>query len=50
VIQFPVEEITIAGNLREMFSSIVAIGADEITRGSKRTGSVLLESMAIAGT
>jgi PmbA protein len=49
-IAYPVEEITIAGNLREMFSSIVAIGADEITRGSKRTGSVLLESMAIAGT
>jgi PmbA protein len=49
-IAYPVEEITIAGNLRDMFKAIVAIGADEITRGSKRTGSVLIESMAIAGT
>jgi PmbA protein len=49
VIQYPVEEITIAGNLRDMFRSIVAVGADEITRGSKRSGSILIESMAIAG-
>ncbi len=45
----PVEEVTIAGNLRDMFGGIVAIGADAITRGTKRTGSVLLESMAVAG-
>lgn len=48
-IQFPVEEITIAGNLREMFSQIVAVGADEIQRGTKRSGSILLESMQVGG-
>ncbi|MFP5405219.1 MAG: metallopeptidase TldD-related protein, partial [Gammaproteobacteria bacterium] len=49
-IAYPVEEITIAGNLGEMFGNIVAVGADEITRGTKRTGSVLLGEMAIAGS
>jgi PmbA protein len=49
-IQYPVEEITIAGNLKDMFSQIAMIGADELTRGSKTTGSILLERMAIAGT
>lgn len=48
-IQYPVEEITIAGNLREMFMNIVAVGSDQITRGTKRTGSVLIERMSIAG-
>ena len=45
----PVEEITIAGNMADMFRQIVAVGADEITRGSKTTGSILLEQMAVAG-
>jgi PmbA protein len=45
----PVNEITIAGNLREMFKHIVAIGADHYTTGSKTTGSVLIERMKIAG-
>ncbi len=49
VIQYPVEEITIAGNLAEMFKSIVAVGTDTITRGTKTTGSILIESMAVAG-
>jgi len=49
-IQYPVEEITIAGNLKDMFSQIAMIGADELTRGSKTTGSILLERMSIAGT
>jgi PmbA protein len=49
-IAYPVEEITIAGNLREMFEGIQEIGADEITRGTKRTGSVLIGEMAIAGS
>ena len=49
-IRYPVEEITIAGNLREMFAGIVAVGADEIIRGTKRSGSVLIESMAVAGS
>jgi len=48
-IQYPVEEITIAGNLKEMFRDIVAVGADEVTRGTKRCGSVLIERMAVAG-
>ena len=48
-IQYPVEEITIAGNLLDMFSQIVAIGNDVITRGSKETGSILIERMTIAG-
>ena len=45
-----VEEITIAGNLKDMFRQIVAVGADTINRGSKTTGSILIERMSIAGT
>jgi PmbA protein len=48
-IQYPVEEITIAGNLKEMFRQIVAIGNDVDLRGNIRTGSVLVERMSIAG-
>lgn len=48
-IQFAVEEITIAGNLNDMFRQIVAIGADVMARGTKCTGSILIEQMAIAG-
>jgi PmbA protein len=48
-IQFPVEEITIAGNLRDMFAGIVAVGADELQRGTKRSGSILIESMQVGG-
>jgi PmbA protein len=48
-IQFPVEEITIAGNLREMFKSIVAIGSDVLVRSGRSSGSILIESMTIAG-
>ena len=49
-IQHAVQEVTIAGNLKDMFAQIVAVGADTITRGSKTTGSILIENMAIAGT
>jgi PmbA protein len=49
-IAWPVEEITIAGNLRQMFHDIEAIGADEIVRGNKRTGSVLISEMSVAGS
>lgn len=49
VIQYPVEEITIAGNLKQMFKDIVAIGTDTETRGSKRTGSILIAQMTVAG-
>ena len=48
-IRHPVEEITIAGNLRDMFRSIVAIGGDSLTRGSRTCGSILVEGMTIAG-
>ncbi len=49
-IQFPVHEITIAGNLREMLKGIAAVGADAYTMGSKTIGSVLIERMKIAGS
>jgi PmbA protein len=45
----PVEEITVAGNLREMFRRIVATGADRELRGTVRCGSILIEEMTIAG-
>jgi PmbA protein len=48
-IRYPVEEITIAGNLRDMFRSIVAIGNDTLTRGSRSCGSILIDGMTIAG-
>ena len=46
----PVEEITIAGNLGEMFKQIVAVGADAYTSGGKTVGSMLIERMKIAGS
>lgn len=48
-LQYPVEEITIAGNLRQMYRDIVAIGTDIETRSSRQTGSILIASMTIAG-
>jgi PmbA protein len=48
-IAYPVEEITIASNLRDMYRSIVAIGADVDPRSHILTGSILLERMMIAG-
>ena len=49
-IAYPVHEITIAGNLRDMFLGIQAVGADEYTMGTKTIGSVLIDRMKIAGT
>ncbi len=49
-ITHPVHEITIAGNLREMFKGIVAVGADTYNMGAKTIGSVLVERMKIAGS
>jgi PmbA protein len=49
VIQYPVAEITIAGNLKEMFLSIAAVGNDVDRRGGVRVGSVLIGEMTIAG-
>ena len=48
-IAYPVNEITIAGNLRDMLRGLVAVGTDVDTRGSIRVGSILLEEMTIAG-
>jgi PmbA protein len=48
-IAYPVEEITIAGNLKQMFADIVAIGRDVDTRGSRHTGSILISRMTVAG-
>lgn len=48
-IQYPVEEITIAGNLRDMYKDIVAVGNDLDTRGNVRTGSILVGNMTVAG-
>ena len=48
-IAYPVQEITIAGNLREMFQGITAIGNDVLVRGSKQLGSILVDRMTVAG-
>ena len=48
-IAYPVQEITIAGNLREMFLGLQAVGADAYTYGSKTVGSVLIDRMTVAG-
>jgi len=45
----PVEEITIAGNLKDMFRGIVEIGSDTVVRNARRSGSVLIERMTVAG-
>ena len=50
VIQYPVEEITIAGNMKDIFMQIAAIGADTLVRGTKQTGSILIENMVVAGS
>jgi PmbA protein len=49
-IQYPVHEVTIAGNLRQMFKDIAAVGADAYTQGSKTTGSILVQRMKLAGS
>ncbi|HAT32603.1 MAG TPA: metalloprotease PmbA [Janthinobacterium sp.] len=49
IIQYPVEEITIAGNMKDMLSQIVAVGSDVLMRGTKQTGSILIENMVVAG-
>lgn len=48
-IQYPVEEITVAGNLKDMFQHIREIGNDVDRRGSTRSGSILIENMTVAG-
>jgi len=48
-IQYPVQEITIAGNLRDMYRNIVAAGSDILVQGSRQCGSILIEGMTVAG-
>jgi len=48
-IQYPVQEITIAGNLKEMLLGIVEVGNDVLVRGSKQVGSILVDRMKVAG-
>jgi PmbA protein len=48
-IRYPVEEITIAGNLKDMFRGIAAIGSDTVVRSGRTCGSILVENMTIAG-
>lgn len=48
-VQYPVAEITIAGNLRDMLKGIAAVGDDVDVRGGTRVGSILLQEMTIAG-
>jgi len=49
-IQYPVHEVTIAGNLRDLYLRILAIGSDQDIRGGIRCGSVLVEEMTVAGS
>ena len=48
-IAYPVQEITIAGNLKEIYRGIAAIGNDVLRHGSRQCGSILIEQMTIAG-
>ena len=48
-IQYPVEEVTIAGNLRDMLLEIDLVGSDTLIRGTKETGSILIRSMTVGG-
>ena len=48
-IQYPVEELTIAGNLADIFKGIAAVGNDVDERGNIRSGSILISEMTVAG-
>jgi PmbA protein len=48
-IAFPVEEVTIAGNLKDMFKGVAVIGSDVLVRNGRSSGSILVENMTIAG-
>ena len=49
-IQYPVSEVTIAGNLKNMYRNIVAVGRDVLVQGSRQCGSILVEGMTVAGS
>ncbi|MDD4928692.1 MAG: metalloprotease PmbA [Gallionella sp.] len=48
-IQYPVHEITIAGNLKDMYRNVAAVGCDVLVQGSRQCGSILVEGMTVAG-
>lgn len=48
-IAYPVQEITIAGNLKDLYLALAAVGTDVVRRGSRQCGSILIERMTIAG-
>jgi PmbA protein len=50
VLAYPVQEITIAGNLKEMYRQIIGIGNDVCRRGSRQCGSILIANMTLAGS
>jgi PmbA protein len=49
-IAYPVQEITIAGNMRSMFAGVQAVGADVYNYGAKTVGSILIDRMKVAGS
>jgi len=49
VIAYPVEEITIAGNMKDILLQIVALGNDVLVQSSRQVGSILIERMTVAG-
>lgn len=49
-IQYPVSEVTIAGNLKDMYRHVVAVGRDVLVQGSRQCGSILVEGMTVAGS
>jgi len=48
-IAYPVQEITIASNLKDIFKGILAVGRDVVVRGSRQCGSILIDRMTVAG-
>jgi PmbA protein len=48
-IAYPVEEITVAGNLKNMFRGILSVGSDRLVRGAYSCGSILVDNMTVAG-
>jgi PmbA protein len=48
-IAYPVQEITIASNLKDMFLGVLAVGSDVLVRGSRQCGSILIDRMTVAG-
>ncbi len=48
-IRYPVQEVTIAGNLAQMYRNIAAIGSDVLVRGSRSCGSIVVDGMTVAG-